>query len=140
AAGLRAALPRTSERELAMHDQTFVGQADTIARIERSLGEPARAQAPAMPAAQPAAGAPVGEVDAILTDLQKMLAHELRMQPADIDADDPFVDLGLDSITGVTWIRSINEKYGTEIEAITVYSHPTLTQLAAFVRDQAGAG
>ena len=48
-----------------------------------------------------------------------------------------FVDLGLDSISGVTWIRKINEKYHTSIEATKVYSYPTLAQLGRYVKEEA---
>ena len=65
-----------------------------------------------------------------------MLAHELRMAEQDIGDDEQFVDLGLDSITGVTWIRRINEAYATTIEAIKVYSYPTLAKLAQFVQSE----
>ena len=47
------------------------------------------------------------------------------------------MDLGLDSIVGVTWVRKINETYGLEVEATKVYSHPTLTQLSGHVKDEA---
>ncbi|GAB3327980.1 hypothetical protein GCM10027565_16000 [Bordetella tumulicola] len=133
---LRDALDGTFERELAMHEETFVGQADTIARIEHSLPSATPSMAPA--AAPVGTAAVASNADAIVYGLREMLAHELRMQESDIDVDDPFVDLGLDSITGVTWIRGINDKYGTDIEAIKVYSYPTLNQLGLYVLDQMG--
>ena len=34
-----------------------------------------------------------------------LLADELHMRESDIDEDVEFVDLGLDSISGVTWLR-----------------------------------
>ncbi|MBO7942445.1 acyl carrier protein, partial [Streptomyces sp. S9] len=53
----------------------------------------------------------------VAATLRRLLAEELRLSEQDIGADEPFVDLGLDSITGVTWVRRINERYGTAIEA-----------------------
>ena len=50
-----------------------------------------------------------------------------------------FVDIGLDSITGVTWVRKINAKYQTRIEATKVYSHPTLRQFCEFVQERVSA-
>src|SRR5262249_3033957 len=42
-----------------------------------------------------------------------------------------------DSISGVTWLRRVNEKYQTTVEATKIYSHPTLKQLSRYVRDEA---
>ena len=67
--------------------------------------------------------------------LIELLAQELRQEPDSIDADRGFVELGLDSISGVTWVRAINQRYGTAIEATRVYTHPTVEQFARFVRD-----
>ncbi|MEQ1514800.1 MAG: beta-ketoacyl synthase N-terminal-like domain-containing protein, partial [Lysobacteraceae bacterium] len=69
--------------------------------------------------------------------LRKLLAHELQLSESEIDDEAQFVDLGLDSIVGVTWVRKINETYGLEIEATKVYSHPTLVQLSRHVKDEA---
>ena len=75
--------------------------------------------------------------DSITEKLAFLLADELRMDVDEIDTDQQFVDLGLDSITGVTWIRRINEAYATDIEAIMVYTYPTLAALSEFVFEQA---
>ncbi len=133
---LQASLQDTFDRELAMHERTFVGQADTLARIQGGFGAEAAAQtvAPQQPASLPAREE---DLCAITASLKQMLAHELRMQEHEIGEGEQFVDLGLDSITGVTWIRRINQKYGTSIEAIKVYSYPTLTQLSRYVREEA---
>ena len=61
------------------------------------------------------------------------------MDAHEIDDEAQFIDIGLDSITGVTWVRNINEKYGTEIDATKVYSYPTLTRLGKLVLEAAEA-
>ena len=58
------------------------------------------------------------------------------MPEDDIDEQAQFVDLGLDSIVGVTWVRRINETYDLAIEATRVYSHPTLALMAKHVGEQ----
>ncbi|TDR36319.1 enoyl-CoA hydratase/isomerase-like protein, partial [Tahibacter aquaticus] len=160
----RAAIDATYQRELAMHEATFVGRADTLALIEnrfrhsqtpqhRPASAPAAAArvaaapapvatmaaampAPAVPA--PAAASAAGDVLALVTaNLRQLLAAELQMPEHDIDDEAQFVDLGLDSIIGVTWVRKINEAYRLEVEATKVYSHPTLAQLSRHVRDEA---
>lgn len=52
------------------------------------------------------------------------------MAAEEIDPLTLFTQLGLDSITAVTWVRRINELYGTDIEATKVYSYPTLQAFA----------
>ncbi|SAL32903.1 thiotemplate mechanism natural product synthetase [Caballeronia udeis] len=138
-------LEETLALELAMHERTFVGQADTLARIQSRIGAqvagPAQAVARppvATPASVPQGNASVG-LDAVAASLRQLLAHELRIPEHEIGDDEPFVSLGLDSITGVTWIRKINEIHATAIEAVKVYSYPTLIQLARHVLELTGA-
>ena len=135
ASAVQASLPETLEREVAMHERTFVGQADALARIQSSFGADSVPVATIV-AAAPAAGAV--DLGAIAIELKKMLAQELHMQEHEIGEGEQFVELGLDSITGVTWIRKINEKYGTAIEAIQIYSHPTLAQFTRYVTEETG--
>ena len=59
------------------------------------------------------------------------------MKETDINERAQFVDLGLDSVTGVTWIRKINQKFQVSIEAIKLYSYPTLAQLSRYVKEEA---
>ncbi|WP_161965956.1 SDR family NAD(P)-dependent oxidoreductase [Steroidobacter cummioxidans] len=118
-------------REVQMHEQTFVGKADTLEHIQTkfssSLSLPAAATSDRPVASE---GTNLRDVIAVLKDL---LAHELHMPADGIDEGVQFTDLGLDSITGVTWIRKINDRYGTSIEATKVYSYPTLAELSRFV-------
>ncbi|MBA3848268.1 MAG: enoyl-CoA hydratase/isomerase family protein, partial [Planctomycetes bacterium] len=122
-----AVIEDTYERELGMHAQSFVGKAHALQGVMRHF----QAEEDAVPvsATMQAAAAPPDIAHA----LKDLLAAELQMNAAQIDEDTQFVDLGLDSITGVTWIRRINAAYGTRIEATKVYSHPTLRQFCAFV-------
>ncbi|MFF0897345.1 SDR family NAD(P)-dependent oxidoreductase [Streptomyces sp. NPDC003278] len=74
-----------------------------------------------------------GAHDAIAVQLRQSLAHELELPASDVDDDVPFVELGLDSITGVTWTRKLNTTFGLALSATQVYSHPTVADLAAHV-------
>jgi len=117
----REALADVFARELAMHDATFVGDAGTLARI-RARFAPAQASAPVVDVAPPAPAADTAapsrvapdstafdstalDPAALVPQLRALLAHELRMDEGEIGDNEQFVDLGLDSITGVTWIR-----------------------------------
>jgi acyl transferase domain-containing protein/acyl carrier protein/SAM-dependent methyltransferase len=154
-ASVHRPLQETYERELAMHAQTFVGQSDTLAGIHNNFADeidtpaplasalraPVQATTPTL-ASEPAretARETAREVPALAARLTTLLASELQMRESDINADVQFVDLGLDSITAVTWVRKINETFHLSLEATTVYSYPTLSQLSRHVHAEAVA-
>lgn len=55
----------------------------------------------------------------------RLLAKALLLDESEIKATSKFVDLGLDSIVGVEWIRDVNKEFGTRFEANLVYEYPT---------------
>jgi acyl transferase domain-containing protein/enoyl-CoA hydratase/carnithine racemase/aryl carrier-like protein len=147
-------LEQTYRCELAMHEKTFVGRSDTLAQIQKNFRQEievspanvAQAQeievSPANVAQAQVAAAVHPSVDrdvlsAVTASLKTLLANELQMRESDVDENVQFVDLGLDSISGVTWVRKINEKYHTTIKAAKLYSHPTLSQLGGYVKEEA---
>ncbi|WP_186019656.1 SDR family NAD(P)-dependent oxidoreductase [Burkholderia gladioli] len=81
----------------------------------------------ATPAAEAASVADLGDLQ---RELAKELGEMLMLDGAAIDADTPFIDLGLDSITGVEWVRKINSRHGLSLTAMQMYEHPTLRALA----------
>ncbi|MFG3014163.1 SDR family NAD(P)-dependent oxidoreductase [Streptomyces cinerochromogenes] len=112
--------------------------------LEDAAGAPVAVSeaAPEAPAAVPASGAAPASgpaEDALTGWLRASLARELELAEADIDDDTPFVELGLDSITGVTWTRSVNTRLGLSLSATTVYGHPTIAELAAHLTREHGA-
>ena len=150
-------------REVAMHETTLVGHADALSRIEQRFSpaqhaveqpqhtlvqhaperhEPVQhapaphAQTPRAPAGPPAAPSAAPAGGDILPTIRRLLAEELRVDESEIDALTPFVDLGLDSISSVAWIRNINTHFGLSIEATKVYSYPNLRTLAQHVGEQ----
>ena len=68
--------------------------------------------------------------------LKRSLAQALYLDEANIDDDRPFVDLGLDSIVGVEWVKSINKGLGLEIGATRVYDYANLAALGVYVESQ----
>ncbi|SFJ92686.1 acyl carrier protein, partial [Thermoflavimicrobium dichotomicum] len=82
--------------------------------------------------------APLIQEDSLQEELQAMLAAILNMNPSDIDPDDTFIDMGLDSITGVEWIQAINKKYGTSITATKVYDYSNVRKFTQFLRGELG--
>ncbi|OCQ18831.1 hypothetical protein A7985_22715 [Pseudoalteromonas luteoviolacea] len=129
-------LEGTYASELAMHEATFVGRSDTLAQIQaqfasKSLNQDNPSSELQTPLIQDAEAVP--SAPALLQQLKTMLAQELRMRPEELDVKEQFVDLGLDSITGVTWVRAINAQYQLDIEATQVYSYPTLQAFSDYV-------
>ncbi|MGE4278083.1 MAG: SDR family NAD(P)-dependent oxidoreductase [Magnetospirillum sp.] len=113
--------------ELAMHAKTFIGNKRVQERIEQMF--PA---APVAPAPRPQATSP---------DLRRKvvdsLAEELMIESADIHDASGFLELGLDSILAVTWIRKLNSLLGTDLPATAVYAQPTIGALVAHLSGQA---
>ncbi|MGO4774820.1 phosphopantetheine-binding protein, partial [Lysobacter sp. 2RAB21] len=121
-------------REVQMHQATLVGQADALDRIERRFAQTQRAAMPqAVADIAPRRISPAVASGDTLAAIRGLLAEELRIDESEIDPRMPFVDLGLDSISSVAWIRRINERFGLAIEATRVYSYPNLHKLAQYV-------
>ena len=128
-----------SDANDATADAVDASAANASPKAAAATVAPARAAAPSAPARQaPASASPAAarvDLGAVRRTLIDLLAQELRQEPESIDADRGFVELGLDSISGVTWVRAINGIYGTAIEATRVYTDPTVEQFARHVRD-----
>ena len=142
---LYSEIEETYNLELAMHDETFVGQSETLSRIQNYFdkvkGEDTQNAQPLLNKetlnVQPPNEEPVNiSQQEILKNITIFLAQELHMKVNEIEDDIEFIDLGLDSITGVTWVRLINEKYNLSIEATKVYSYPTLLQFSQFLKKE----
>lgn len=140
---LFAPLEETYKLELAMHEKTFVGHVDTLKQIKDNFIQEHASQNFLIDDVEKNVTQELTDLAlntntlaSVATSIKNLLANELHMQEPDIDDNTQFVDLGLDSITGVTFIRKINEKYNTRIDAIKVYSYPTLTKLSRFVKDE----
>jgi acyl carrier protein len=72
-------------------------------------------------------------VESLREELKTSLAEVLRMKPDDVDVDIEFVDMGLDSVTGVEWIQAINKQYGTSIQSTRIYDYPSISKMANYL-------
>lgn len=154
---LRDQVEANYERELQMHERTFVGNQEVLSRIQQhfnpgGLGHQAQEQTnrqqDAMPltvnephaalAGQSTPDAPQALFDRVYILLRRMLSEELQINVEHVESEQPFVDLGLDSITGVTWVRKVNAEYGLMLNAADIYSYPNLKLFTAWVIDKAG--
>ncbi|WP_304364769.1 SDR family NAD(P)-dependent oxidoreductase [Brevibacillus dissolubilis] len=89
----------------------------------------------------PAASAPAQpsvSVEALHEELTESLAEVLFMNQSEVDLDEKFIDLGMDSITGLEWIKAINKRYGTNIMVTKVYDYPTIRDFAGFLKNELG--
>ncbi len=131
---VRARLDAVLERELEMHEKTFIGNDEVRARIAEKFGE-----ADLVPAGvETDAHTPV-DSGALQAELVRSLAEDLMISVDEIRADDSFLDLGLDSILAVTWIRNLNKRFEIDLPATAIYAHPTVAALTARVAELVGA-
>ena len=93
---------------------------------------PAPAPEPALEP-EPAAGS-----EQVVDVLRKALAQILCCEPWDIDADAAFNLLGLDSILGAEFVAVVNRAYNLDERAVTLYDHPSLNAMAAYVASRTG--
>jgi acyl transferase domain-containing protein/acyl carrier protein/DNA-binding transcriptional regulator YhcF (GntR family) len=140
---LRLQLKSVLAQELAMHEKTFVGNQQVGKNIQEMFREGTNEDSPENPKerASETNNSSVSDTT-ILSEIRKTLtttlAEELYMKSEAVIQDLPFLEMGLDSITGVTWIRKINKLFGLSITATKVYSHPTIQALAKHLRDEMG--
>ncbi|MBB3120971.1 non-ribosomal peptide synthetase [Pseudoduganella violacea] len=97
-----------------------------------ALAAPVAATAAATAAmARPTDAAP--SQAAVRTFLTASLAEALYLPQEEIKPHTALVDLGLDSIVGVEWMREVNRHFGLSLPATAVYDHPSIVALASHV-------
>ncbi|MBP2000176.1 polyketide synthase PksN [Paenibacillus shirakamiensis] len=72
----------------------------------------------------------------LISELIQSLSEALYLSEKEVDVDEKFINLGLDSIIGVEWIRTLNARYGTHIPATKVYDYPTLRQFSTYLEQE----
>ncbi|WP_127530231.1 thioesterase domain-containing protein [Paenibacillus kobensis] len=78
-----------------------------------------------------------GSQDFSQTALQEELAESfagiLDMKRGDVDVDVPYTQFGLDSISGVEWVRDLHSRYGVTVTLADIHANATLRELAAWL-------
>ncbi|MCX6048171.1 MAG: beta-ketoacyl synthase N-terminal-like domain-containing protein, partial [Chloroflexi bacterium] len=77
--------------------------------------------------------ATANEQRALKETLKQQLATVLYLDVTEVGDTKKFVDLGLDSVTGVEWVRKINETYALNLAVTDIYDHPTLKALVTYI-------
>lgn len=87
-----------------------------------------------------AAGSGLQTTDALCDALKDSLAKALFLEIEDIDVDQTFVDMGVDSLVGIDWIRSLNKTYDVAIRVTKIYDFPTLNSFTEFLAQEIASG
>ena len=94
-------------------------------------------QSGADPVSAPALGWSEMAPDDLLVELEaglrRILAHELGLPEAGLDADRPFAELGLNSVMAMSIRREAEQLLGMELSATMLWNHPTIAALTAFL-------
>jgi acyl transferase domain-containing protein/acyl carrier protein/enoyl-CoA hydratase/carnithine racemase len=138
---LRERIDSIYEQELKMHDLTFIGNDRVLERIREEFnvgmndntGQPSIQLLPGQRAKAETADAKAVSLPEICHTIGQLLAEELHMPAGEIRDDSNFLDMGMDSIVGVTWVKKVNARYGLNIQATKVYNHTTLRDFAEHV-------
>jgi phthiocerol/phenolphthiocerol synthesis type-I polyketide synthase D len=69
------------------------------------------------------------------TRLRSILARELRMSASAINVDQPFPELGLDSMMAMTVLRQTRKLVGIDLSANMLFNHPTISSLVAYLTE-----
>ncbi|ERM17719.1 SDR family NAD(P)-dependent oxidoreductase [Brevibacillus laterosporus] len=69
----------------------------------------------------------------VYSSLRESMAHELSVDVELIQTDVPFIEMGMDSIIGVSWIRKINSNFNLSIPATKIYAYPTLGEFHQYL-------
>jgi acyl carrier protein len=68
--------------------------------------------------------------------MTEALADVLQIDARSIPHSATFAECGLDSLSGLRFARKIEEKLGTPVELEWLFDHPSITELAALLRDR----
>ncbi|MGI5282728.1 SDR family NAD(P)-dependent oxidoreductase [Nonomuraea polychroma] len=106
---------------------------DTIPPLLRSLLRPTKKLAPTTPVADLTTLTPEALTDLIRSHTASVLGHA---SASAVDVERTFLDLGLDSLTGVELRNHLNTATGLRLPTTIVFDHPTPTAMATYLHQQ----
>jgi polyketide synthase PksN len=68
--------------------------------------------------------------------LVRSLAEILLIEENELDLEEPFTGLGLDSVIGVEWVQVINRRFGLKVPATKVYDHPNVPAFTRYIEEE----
>ncbi|MCY7297027.1 beta-ketoacyl synthase N-terminal-like domain-containing protein [Alteromonas sp. a30] len=142
--GLSSVIQQVYQLEQAMHEKTFVGNQAVLDGIESRFVDNLTTQDNSDSGAEAMtttnvndiathSASPSVDANSLLEMLISTLAEQLGMDDDEIEPEQEFVELGVDSVVGVTWIRKINETYDLDVAVTKVYQYPTIEKLAKYI-------
>ncbi len=75
-------------------------------------------------------------VDVLVERLRAVLARELGMPPDAVNVEQPFPELGLDSMMAMTVLRDAQRLVGFDLSATMLWDNPTVSALARFLGER----
>jgi phthiocerol/phenolphthiocerol synthesis type-I polyketide synthase D len=71
----------------------------------------------------------------LATRLRAILARELRTPASAVNMDQPFPELGLDSMMAMTVLKETQQLVGIDLSATMLWNHPTISSLAVYLAE-----
>ena len=71
--------------------------------------------------------------EALIEAMKKEIATELHISKEDIHPQDAFAELGLDSVSGVYLLDSLEKLTHCELNPLMLWDYPTLEKLADYI-------
>jgi len=76
-------------------------------------------------------------VQQIIVHFKTSVAEEMKGQPSEINEDDTFHELGLDSISSVFLMEEVEKEYNITLSPLCFWDYPTIRLLAVYVQSLA---
>ncbi len=74
------------------------------------------------------------DTESIITHFKDIIAEETRTTPDEINVDDTFHALGLDSISAVFIMEEVEKEYKVTLTPLCFWDYPTIRLLATYVQ------
>jgi phthiocerol/phenolphthiocerol synthesis type-I polyketide synthase D len=71
----------------------------------------------------------------LATRLRAILARELRTPASAVNMDQPFPELGLDSMMAMAVLKETQQLVGIDLSATMLWNHPTISSLSAYLSE-----
>ena len=68
-------------------------------------------------------------------ELRAILSRELRTPVSAVDVNQPFPELGLDSMMAMAVLRATQQLVATDLSANMLFNHPTISSLSAYLAE-----
>lgn len=91
------------------------------------------AMADAAPPAPAGRASGPDEAGVVRAEVARIVADVLHLDPADLDPQLTFQEMGFDSISGLEMVRDANTRFGLNLDSVVIYDHPDINQLSSHI-------